>query len=151
MRYVLDTSAFFIEVPIEGELFTTPLVVTELKDFRSRARFEVLSAGGLSVREPGEDSRITVDTAAGVSGDAPVLSPADREVLSLALEIGGCLVTDDFAVQNVALTIRVPTRSLLQRKARFRKWRFRCTGCGRISTDPAGCPVCGSPMKRILK
>lgn len=151
MRLVLDTSAFFIEVPLDGELFTTPEVVMELKDLRSRARFEVLSARGLFVREPGLESRSRVDAAAAGSGDATVISTADREILSLALEIGACLVTDDFAVQNIALTLGIPIRSLLQRKARFRKWRFRCTGCGRTSSGPAECPVCGSPMKRILK
>lgn len=151
MKLVLDTSAFFLEVPFEGELYTTPGVVTELRDLRSRSRFEVLSAQGLSVQEAGSAVIARIDAAAEGSGDSTVISAADRGILSLALELGACLVTDDFAVQNIALSLGIPTRSLLQRKARSRKWHFRCTGCGRVSADPAECPVCGSPMKRTVK
>jgi len=151
MKFVLDASVFFGEIPLEGELYTTPLILTELKDLRSRGRLEVLCAGGLIVTEPGEESGRRVAIAAAGSGDACVISPADREILSLALELGACLVTDDFAVQNIAIALRIQTRSLLQRKAAPRKWRFRCSGCGRYSTDTDECTVCGSPMKRTLK
>jgi endoribonuclease Nob1 len=151
MKLVLDASVFFGEMPLEGELFTTPLICSELKDLRSRGRLEVLSAGGLVVMEPGEESRRRVTAAAAGSGDACVISPADHEILALALELEACLVTDDFAVQNIAIALRIPTRSLLQRKAASRKWRFRCSGCGRYSKDTGECMVCGSPMKRTLK
>lgn len=151
MKFVLDASVFFGEIPLEGELYTTPLIVTELKDLRSRGRLEVLRAGGLIVMEPGEESGRRVAAAAAKSGDACVISTADREILSLALEIGAYVVTDDFAVQNIAIALRIPTRPLLQRKAAPRKWRFRCSGCGRYSTDTDECTVCGSPMKRTLK
>jgi endoribonuclease Nob1 len=151
MKLVLDASAFFGEMPLEGALFTSPLICIELKDFRSRGRLEVLQAEGLCVVEPGEESRQRVTEAATRSGDACVISPADHEILALALELGACLVTDDFAVQNVASTLRIPTRSLLQRKAAHRKWRFRCSGCGRYSKDTGECMVCGAPMKRTLK
>ncbi|MDD1712554.1 MAG: nucleotide-binding protein [Methanoregulaceae archaeon] len=151
MKLVLDASAFFGEMPLDGVLFTSPLILTELRDIRSRGRLEVLRAGGLIVMEPGEESRRRVTAAAKGSGDACVISPADQEILSLALELEACLVTDDFAVQNIARALRIPTRSLLQRKAAFRKWRFRCSGCGRYSRDTGECMVCGSPMKRILK
>lgn len=151
MKLVLDASAFFGDIPLEGELFTTPLIVSELKDLRSRGRLEVLRAGGLVVMEPGEESRRRVAAAAAASGDACMISPADHEILSLAFELGACLVTDDFAVQNIAIGLGIPTRSLLQRKAARRKWRFRCSGCGRYSKDTGECTVCGSPMKRTLK
>ncbi|OPY45896.1 MAG: Endoribonuclease Nob1 [Methanoregulaceae archaeon PtaU1.Bin222] len=151
MQRVLDATAFFLEIPLEGELFTTPLVVDELADTRSRCRFEALSASGLRVLCPGRESLHRVDEASEVSGDSEVLSPADRELLALALEISAEVISDDFAIQNVAHHLGIPVCPLQQRKARKRKWRFRCPGCGRYGESMVQCPVCGAMPKRTIK
>jgi endoribonuclease Nob1 len=148
---VLDSSAFFIDLP-EGEAnYTTPSVVSELIDISSRCRYEKMIASGLSVQEPSADARKRVNAAALQSGDADVLSVTDIDILALALDLGADLVTDDFAVQNVARVLSVKTRPLQQRHARFIKWRFRCVGCGRYFKQEGDCPVCGSIIKRKLK
>ncbi|HOT03109.1 MAG TPA: nucleotide-binding protein [Methanolinea sp.] len=151
MRRVLDATAFFVEMPLEGELYTSPLVVDELADARSRCRLEALSAVGLQVVSPGRDFIRRVEQVSGTSGDAGVLSPADREILALALELSAEVVSDDFAVQNVAHHLKIPACPLQQRRARKRKWRFRCPGCGRILDGPGECPVCGAIPKRTIK
>ncbi|MCC7566331.1 MAG: nucleotide-binding protein [Methanomicrobiaceae archaeon] len=151
MIYVLDASAFFSDLPPAEQSFTTPSVVAELVDLRSKSRYEVLLAAGLIVREPDEASLARVEEAAERTGDAGVLSPADRDILALALELEGVLVTDDFAVQNVAHRLNVTTQSIQQRSARPLRWRFRCTGCGRYGKREGVCPVCGAAMKRTLK
>jgi len=151
MTLVLDASAFFADLPVDGPAWTTPTVVDELVDFHARCRFTALSAAGLRVREPRRDDLIRVDEAARLTGDAGELSLTDREILALALELGAVLVTDDFAVQNVAHHLGIETRSILQRPARPRRWRYRCTGCGRYWREPGDCPVCGAPVKRKLK
>jgi UPF0271 protein len=92
-----------------------------------------------------------IENAASVTGDASVLSRADREVLALALDTGAEVVSDDFAVQNVAHHLGIPVVPLQQRKAKKRRWKFRCTGCGRLAEGPGECPVCGSGLKRTLK
>ncbi len=150
-KRVLDATAFFLDIPLEGELFTTPAVVEELVDARSRCRYEALAAAGLAVTSPGKSSLQAIQRAASATGDDPVLSRADRELLAVALETGAEIVSDDFAVQNVARHLEIPFVPLQQRRARKRMWKFRCPGCGRLAEEPGECPVCGSGLKRTLK
>jgi UPF0271 protein len=151
MTLVLDASVFFSEIPVEGPAWTTPSVVGELADLHAKCRFEALAAMGLSVREPRDEDLARVDAAAVRTGDAGVLSATDREILALALELSAVLVTDDFAVQNVAHRLGIETRSIRQRAARAIRWRYRCSGCGRYWREPGDCPVCGAAIKRKLK
>ncbi|NLB00481.1 MAG: nucleotide-binding protein, partial [Methanomicrobiales archaeon] len=117
MTLILDASVFFSEIPVEEPAYTTPSVVTELADFHARCRFEALVAAGLSVREPRKEDLLRVDTAALRTGDTGVLSGTDRDILALALELQATLVTDDFAIQNVAHRLGIETRSIRQRQA----------------------------------
>jgi len=89
--------------------------------------------------------------AAGRTGDVSVLSPTDFDLISLALELNGTIITDDFAVQNVARKLGITTMPIHQRSARARVWKFRCSGCGRYYPKTGECPVCGSLIKRKLK
>ena len=151
MKSVLDTSLFFIEYPLTGELYTTPGVVAELKDLRSKCRYETLLASGLHVHEGSSESLKRVFDAAESVGDAQRLSETDAGVLALALDIGGTLLSDDFAVQNVALALGITVQPVLQRTAKKRIWKFRCSGCGRAAETGGECPVCGSQIKRTIK
>jgi len=150
-RAVLDTSFFFGDYPAHGEIFTTPSVVDELKDIRSKGNFEKWSAQGLRVQSPGEESRKRVTAAARLTKDSPVISVTDSDLIALALELGAVLLTDDFAIQNVAIALGIPTVPLIQRKARRIHWKFRCSGCGRYAETAGDCPVCGAEIKRKLK
>ena len=151
MRYVLDASFFFSEATLEGEIFTPPLVVEEISDVRSRCRLEALLATGLSVVTPSGESVRRVAAAAGESGDITRLSPADTDLLALSLDLGAIIVTDDYAIQNVAQRLGLRVEGILQRKARPRRWKFRCPGCNRRYSAAGTCPVCGSLLSRSLK
>jgi len=151
MRLVLDTSLFFIEYPLSGELYTTPGVIDELLDLRSKCRYEALLAGGLCIREASAESARKVRDAARSVGDAEALSATDTGILALALDIGGEILTDDFAVQNVAQKLGIPVRPMQQRRAKRRVWKFRCPGCGQGAEGPGICPVCGLRIKRTIK
>lgn len=151
MTFVLDASIFFSEIPAGEPAYTTPSVVAELTDIHAKYRFEVLMAAGLSIRKPRVEDLARVDAAALRTGDAGVLSGTDRDILALALELSAVLVTDDFAVQNVAHRLGIETQSIRQRPARPIRWRYRCTGCGRYGKEPGECPICGAPIKRKLK
>ncbi len=151
MTLVLDASVFFSDMPVEGDAYTTPSVVAELMDLRSKCRLEALLAASLAVRQPERTSLAAVEQAAVQCGDAGALSAADRDILALALELSAVLVTDDFAVQNVARRLKIRTRSILLRPARAIRWRYRCSGCGRYYRRPGECPVCGAAIKRKLK
>ncbi len=151
MKIVCDASFFFGDYPFEGDLFTTPEVVAELCDLRSKCRFDTLKEGGLTVTEPSPGSSGEVRHAAGKTGDRDVLSRTDISIIALASEIGGELATDDFAVQNVASALGIRVRPILQRRAKRRTWKMVCTGCGQDVENGTDCPVCGAPLKRRHK
>ena len=151
MRFTVDASFFFSEATLEGEIFAPPSVVEEITDVQSRCRLEVLLESGLSVVSPSNESVRRVAGAAGETGDATRLSPGDTDLLALALDLGSVIVTDDYAIQNVAQRLGLGVEGILQRKARPRRWKFRCPGCNRRYSAAGTCPVCGSPLSRSLK
>jgi len=150
MKYILDSSYFFGDYLLNGELFTTPEVVDELKDLVSKMRYEILVENGLVVTEPEPDAKSAAKNAALKSGDAKVLSDTDISVIALGQTLEGTVVSDDFAVQNVCRHLKIPVQNILQRKAKKRIWKQICSGCGaEIPIKETDCPICGSaPIKR---
>jgi len=151
MNAVLDASFFFGDFPAEGDTYTAPSVIDELKDIRAKGNFEKWCARGLRVQSPTDESKKRVISAAGTTKDITVISGTDCDLLALALDLGAPLYTDDFAIQNVALVLGVKTIPILQRKARRVHWKYRCSGCGRYADHDGECPVCGAAIKRKLK
>lgn len=146
---VLDASAFIRDRSYEGTLATVPAVRQELAD-DAVYRFEAMEGAGMRVHVPDGDSVARVRRAAAGTGDDGELSRTDRRLLAAALELDATLVTDDYAVQNVAdrLSLQVET---IERDgiSEQREWIFQCTGCGReFDDDPGRCPVCGAAATR---
>ena len=151
MKSILDASVFFSECPVSGEMYTTQSVCNELRDIRSKGKFEKLSAEGLQVRSPQPDYIEKVNITAKKTRDSCVISDTDCELLALALETGAILYTDDFAIQNVAIALGVQIHPIHQRAAKRIHWKYRCTGCGRYFDHDGECLICGSAIKRKLK
>lgn len=151
MKAVLDSSVFFSDCPVSGELYTTPSVCDELIDIRSKGKFEKLCAEGLQIASPGAWSKENVAIAAKKTRDACVISDTDSDLLALAIELDAVLYTDDFAIQNVAGVLGVQTIPINQRKAKHVHWKYRCSGCGRYFDHDGECLICGSIIKRKLK
>jgi UPF0271 protein len=151
MKAILDSSVFFSDFPVNGDLYTTPSVCNELIDIRSRGKFETFFAEGLHVVSPGTESRERVIIAAKKTRDSEVISDTDCDILALALELEAVIYTDDFAIQNVAGVLGVQTIPINQRKAKRIHWKYRCSGCGRYFDHDGECLICGSVIKRKLK
>ena len=147
-RVVLDASVFFADLPIEGECYTTPAVIAEVKTQSAQMRLALLEEQGLRVHAPGATSLAEVAVAARKSGDLTVLSDTDTGILALAKELGASIMTDDFAVQNTALRMEITIIPILKRRAVKRKWKYRCIGCGRFWSEPGECQVCGAEIQR---
>lgn len=152
---VLDTSALLAGRPLgPGEDTLVPLaVVAELRPGgRDRRHLDHLLAAGARTTDADATSRARVRDEATRGGDLARLSPADVDVLAVALATQGTLVTDDYTVQNVARRLGIPTQGIQQQGIR-EAYTFvaRCTGCRRVldAPAPAECPVCGSPVKTI--
>ncbi|MCA1917585.1 nucleotide-binding protein [Methanospirillum hungatei] len=151
---ILDTSAFFISIPVTGKIMTVPRVIAELKDLKGKARLEVLLSQGLIISEPDQKSLMIVRNAATKSGDGSVLSETDTDLLALAFEVHGVICTDDFALQNTAQHLNIDVHPMMQKKAEMRIWRLRCSGCGKyydIMPADSLCPICGLQVRRKNK
>lgn len=156
MRYVLDSSAIFTCKGFDSrsELNTTPNVLKEIKaGGRVRKHLEFLLAAGLKVREPNNLYVNRVQEVAGVTGDIGKLSDTDISIIALALETGAVIISDDYAIQNVARVMRIEYLGLGQDVIKkVLHWEYKCTGCGRKLPDKKmECPVCGHNARAVVK
>jgi len=150
MQYILDASFFFTEQSLNGELWTTEEVQEEVKDFSSRARFNLLLDNGLKIGAPGLSELKQVKESAIKSGDMRVLSETDISVIALGLFLHGTVVSGDYAVQNVCRHLNIEVISLQSKSAKKKVWKLICSGCGaEIPPGESDCPICGSkPVMR---
>ena len=80
------------------------------------------------------------------TGDLGVLSNIDLKILALAYEMRGTIVSDDFAIQNVALYMGGEFTSCSGNEIKeLRKWKYRCSACRTEAREKVdSCSVCGS-------
>jgi UPF0271 protein len=101
---------------------------------------------GLKIREPKVDSIEDIRKNSEETGDLGVLSNIDLKILALAYEMQGIIVSDDFAIQNVALHMGVEFTSCSGNVIKeLRKWKYRCSACRAEALEKMdSCLVCGS-------
>lgn len=153
--YVVDSSAIFQRKAVYEEMVTVPEVVSEIIDEASALYFSVKN---LRVEEASEESEKEVVTTAKITGDIHKLSNTDIKVLAKALDEKKrgkdvILVTDDYAIQNVAMKLGIKFENIVQNGiSKEFKWIKVCRGCGR-RIDSDICPVCGSEavLRRVKK
>jgi UPF0271 protein len=147
--HVLDASAFIHDYDVDGPTASIPAVREELED-AAAYRYDAQSGGGMQVQVPGDAAMAAVRDAAGETGDLDVLSETDTRLLAATYELGGTVVTDDYAVQNVADELGVGVDVIAQDGISERRdWNFQCQGCGREFDESRDrCPVCGSDLAR---
>jgi len=154
--YVLDSTAFYAGIPYQGSgrYYTTYLVLEEVKHHNVGSSF---LHSRVHVTEPSLDSIIRVKTTAMKTGDIRALSQSDMSLLALALDLsqtegGVSLVSDDFAVRNVAETLSIPLAQTSIKGGSWKNiaWKIYCRGCGKEYTNPklTVCPVCGTQLAR---
>ncbi|MFW9855782.1 MAG: NOB1 family endonuclease [Candidatus Thorarchaeota archaeon] len=165
--YVLDSTAFirldFPDLLFWGksttiEFYTTPGIVSELKDFRSRVNLDLLSQSTkFSVTEPSSSLVQKVKQEIQVFDPQTSLSQVDIGVISLTLELRDryngmvALITSDYRLQNAAGHLKVPIHALTDQKIlQLRRWQLKCRSCGE-TTDIGGqiCPSCGGQLSAV--
>lgn len=121
------------------ELYTVPSVEEELESAGARTSFEVRD---VQVKEPSTESLERVREKS-EEINSPT-SEADEALLALALDTGAVLVTDDMALQNLALHLDVEFQSYMGEEAEEKRSWIKV--CGNCSTEVSGdeCPRCGS-------
>ncbi|AUG46374.1 MULTISPECIES: NOB1 family endonuclease [Haloarcula] len=147
--YVLDSSAFINEYHTDEQIATIPLVREELED-EAAYRFDALEGSGMHLHIPEDNTVERIERAAGETGDLAELSETDIRLIAAAFELDSRLVTDDYAMQNVAEKLDVAVEVIAREGiSEQREWLFQCAGCGReFDENRDRCPICGSSLSR---
>ncbi len=158
--HVLDSTAFFAGIPFQGEgkYYTTYQVLDEV---RGRGIGAQLIHSRVQVTEPSKESVMKVKEASNRTGDQKSLSEADTSILAVSLDLiksrldeEVVLVTDDFAVRNVAEVIGINlSETAIRGNWKRITWVTYCKGCGKEYLDAKGsvCEVCGTKLSRKPK
>ena len=147
--YVLDPSAFIHDYHTTEPTASVPLVREELSD-ESAFRYEAMEGSGMHIHIPNDATIETVRRAAKETGDLEVLSDTDIRLIATTFELDGVLVTDDYAMQNVATKLDIEVELIAQDGiSEQRDWIFKCQGCGReFDEEFDRCEICGSALTR---
>lgn len=155
MKYVIDASAFLsgIDFSLENELYTSPMIVKEIKHGKMHKKLEYMIDSGLKVISPSENAKEKVRIFAKKTKDINRISMPDLEILSLAIDLDAVLLTDDYSLQNLASVLNIKYQSIIQKGiTKEIEWHYRCRGCGRYWEKMyKECPICGSMLKTTFK
>jgi len=143
---------------LEFESYSVPEVTHELRQQTGPSyRLSVSTASGkMKIQTPSIASVNQVSDEARALGDKVVLSKTDTSIVALALDLGKegktpVIVSDDYAVQNVAEALKLNYQSLATFGIRQKfNWVLYCPACFRQypTGDTQDCLVCGTKLKR---
>ena len=152
---ILDASAFYAGVPFRSseDCYTTSLVYDEIQHIKKNydALGTLLGTNRLKIREPDEQSTQAAIKAAKETGDFPQLSKQDISIIALGIETKGQIITDDFAISNVAKNIGLVIAPIMTKGIKdVGKWIHYCPGCKASYQGGKECSICGTTLKRKL-
>jgi len=152
---ILDASAFYAGVPFRSSniWYTTSDIFDEIKHIKKNhdALGTLLETNRLKIREPDQKAIETAIQAAKKTGDYPQLSKQDISIIALCIENSGEIVTDDFAISNVAKNLELKISPIMTRGIKdVGTWVHYCPGCRTNHPNGVECPICATPLKRKL-
>lgn len=152
---ILDASAFYAGVPFRSssDCYTTSLVYDEIKHIKKNqdALGTLLETNRLKIREPDGESTKAAISAAKDTGDYPQLSKQDLSIIALCIELDGEIISDDFAISNVAKNLGLKISPIMTQGIKdVGRWVHYCPGCRTNHKTGRECPMCATPLKRKL-
>ena len=152
---ILDASAFYAGVPFRSsdDCYTTSLVYDEIKHIKKNhdALGTLLETNRLKIKEPDIKSTESAVKASKNTGDFPQLSKQDISIIALCIEMNGEIISDDFAISNVAKNLDLKVSPIMTKGIKdVGKWIHYCPGCRTNYYTGKECPACGTPLKRKL-
>ena len=154
-NYVADSAVFIMGNSVDSSLLiTVPSVVGELKSSDAILRFDLARESGARVEMPEHEMMSEVLEMAKYTRDIEDLSSTDVDILAKALEYkeSAVLLTDDYAVQNVASLLGIDVMPVAQKNiSDILVWEKQCVGCRKRFDKGEICPVCGSLLKKRRK
>ena len=87
------------------------------------------------------------------TGDYEKLSTADVSILALAFQLKSTLISDDYAVQNMAAILKIPVGTIGTKGiTKVRRWINFCNACGKAyGPNISQCMLCGNTLRRRFK
>jgi endoribonuclease Nob1 len=150
---VLDASAFYAGIPFASQekSYTTSVVFDEIKHIKKN--HDVLKilveTKRLEILDPKQEYITKVLSSAKEIGDFQNLSKGDISVIALCLQLGGELVTDDFAISNTAKHLNLKVIPIMTKGInKVKDWVYFCSGCEKTFSKITQCPICGSKLSR---
>jgi len=149
---VLDATSFYAGIPFSSQepSFTTPLVFEEIKHIKKEqaAISALIESKRLQIIEPDKKFSEIVRQKAKETGDFHNLSEEDVSVLALCLQIHGEILTDDFAISNVAKHLNLTVLPIMTKGVVKTNWIYFCSGCEKSFSRLSVCPICGNRLRR---
>ena len=150
---VLDSTAFYAGIPFGSNepSYTTSLVYNEIEHIKKDhdAVQILIETKRLMICDPEHQFVITANNTAKKSGDIPNLSDEDISTIALSLQLNAELVTDDFAVSNVAKNLGIKVIPVMTNGIKnIITWKYYCPGCKINFSKVRECPRCGNKLKR---
>ncbi|MDP9197458.1 MAG: hypothetical protein M3O24_02715 [Thermoproteota archaeon] len=149
--FVLDATAFYqgFHLRVSEKCITSDLIMNEVSHIGKNISLMSFLIEGqkISVLEPKQESVNRVKTMAEQVGDSRI-SASDISIISLAIDYGGTVVSDDYRVSNLAHILRVPTKNLASHGIRgIRKWTKFCNECRKqYPSSASSCSICGNSL-----
>ena len=152
---IYDASAFYAGIPFASSDsgITSTLIFEEIQHIKkNHGAIEILlSTGRLKILDPTADSMKFITEQARKTGDIQKLSIADMSGIALAFELKSKLITDDFAVSNLAKNLRIHVEPIMTKGIRdVGRWIYYCTGCKKEFVGEEFCDQCGNKLNRKL-
>lgn len=154
---VLDASAFYAGIPFGSQIasYATPKVYDEIKHIKKNhdALGILLETKRLTMIQPEKEYTDVVIKMSKTTGDYNQLSKEDISSVALCLQLNGELITDDFAVSNVAQSLGLKVSPIMTMGIKdVGNWIHYCPGCHKNFSKSKECPICGNQLrKKLLK
>ena len=150
---MLDSSAFYAGIPFSSNepSYITSLVYNEIEHIKKdhEAIQILIETKRLTINEPEDRFVTSTIDAAKKSGDFSNLSDEDISTIALSLQLNSDLLTDDFAVSNVAKSINIKVIPVMTNGIKnVVIWKYYCPGCKTDFSKLTECPRCGNKLKR---
>lgn len=149
---ILDATSFYAGIPFSSQdiSYTTPLVLEEIKHIKKDqdAITVLIGSNRLKIIEPEKKYIDMVLRKSEETGDYQRLSKEDISIIALCLQLGGELVTDDFAISNVAKHMNLKVLSVMTKGVDKMNWIYFCPGCRSSFSKVSICPICGNRLRR---
>lgn len=152
---IIDASAFYVGIPFSSsnEFYTTSLIFDEIKHIKKNhgAIDILLATNRLKIQDPSSEFIDIAIEESKKTGDFNQLSKQDISLIALCLQLKGELITDDFAISNLAKNLDIKVSPLMTSGIKdVGIWILYCPGCRKNFDSGSECPSCGSILKRKL-